>query len=148
MIGLRTGGALQHGLAPSAGGFSFEVAGGATAPGEARRELTAELAGTLGEEALATVVLLLSEVVTNCVEHGGAAVDEAITVTGTFSDAVMRVETASLGAAFTHAPVQPAESDPRGRGLFVVDALSDSWGITDAGPDVVVWFEVAAPEGR
>jgi hypothetical protein len=45
-------------------------------------------------------------------------------------------------------PVDPRDHGTNGRGLRIVDALADDWGITPYGAGKTVWFEVhleAAP---
>jgi anti-sigma regulatory factor (Ser/Thr protein kinase) len=86
------------------------------------------------------VEMIVTELVTNAVKHGpGGPVELAIQAGGSG----MRGEVADPGPG-----IQRLELDRRrateegGRGLFLVDALSDSWGLSDDSSRV--WFEVAA----
>ena len=91
---------------------------------------------------IATAVLLTSELVTNVVTHVGSvselrveAVERAIRVNVTDDDD-RRPE---MGI--------PTVDDAHGRGLRIVDALADAWGVD---PDPVhgktVWFELRTRE--
>jgi anti-sigma regulatory factor (Ser/Thr protein kinase) len=87
-------------------------------------------------------VLLVSELVTNALRHGGPPI--GLTAAPTASG--VRVEVSdSNGEAF---PVlMPIEPDlPGGRGLRLVDALADRWGTTELDGGKCVWFEVEAPD--
>lgn len=126
-----------------ADGFIFAVQGGSRAPRDARRQLEELLPYTVGGTALETVRLLLSELVTNSVEHGGASERDSIEVAGTVMPATIRVEVASSEPRFSHTPTMPPIDEPRGRGLLLVQSLSEEWGITASAGVTSVWFEVA-----
>lgn len=88
-----------------------------------------------------TVVLLVSEVVTNAVLHARSAISLVVQDT----DGVVRVE------VHDESPVPPRmhhyrASSATGRGLRMVDRLARAWG-TDpvARGGKVVWFEVGRP---
>jgi anti-sigma regulatory factor (Ser/Thr protein kinase) len=108
------------------------------APAKARRLLD-RFGSEVPREQLDDARLLLSEVVTNAVEH----VDEPgeIELNVSYEDSRLRVEVEDPGAGFT-----PRERDPdnhRGWGLQFVQRLSDRWGVA-AGERSCVWFELAA----
>jgi anti-sigma regulatory factor (Ser/Thr protein kinase) len=109
-----------------------------TAPARARRILRC-FDGRLPPERLADARLLVSEVVTNAVEH---VVEEGdIELVLAMDEDRLRVEVLDPGNGF-----EVRERDPaghRGWGLQFVDRLSDSWGVTsDSGG--CVWFELTA----
>ena len=106
-----------------------------TSVAAARRFVSGELAD-LGTR-LETVVLLVSELATNAVRHATSAFELSIHR----SDGQVRVEVADEGAG---APTQQAHDidAPSGRGLQIVEALADEWGVTDRHPGKVVWFTV------
>jgi anti-sigma regulatory factor (Ser/Thr protein kinase) len=85
---------------------------------------------------------LVSELVTNSVEHAECV---SVTVLLIYGDGVLRLEVRDQDAA--HVPVlrQPGPGDLGGRGLVIVQALSDRWGVrvTDSGK--AVWCEFALP---
>jgi anti-sigma regulatory factor (Ser/Thr protein kinase) len=120
-------------------GFRLQIGGGASAAGRARREL-ARLRADLDPPLLESVRLLVTELVTNSVRHAGAGSVELSVLVGTER---VRVEIANPGSPFEPA-VRDGETRPdAGWGLFLVDRLSDAWGVVDekAGSQRV-WFEV------
>ena len=91
-------------------------------------------------EGTADVVLLLtSELVTNACLHAGT--DTHVTVR--LLPDIVRVEVVD-GDAHVPAPREAAPEEPSGRGLMILDALSDRWGVDrlDEGGKRV-WCEVA-----
>jgi len=83
-----------------------------------------------------TLRLLVSEVVTNAVRHGGA--QEPVELHLTWNSEV-RVEVSDHGHGFTPVPRVGALDEPGGFGLFLVGRLADRWGVeTDDG--TTVWF--------
>jgi len=120
-------------------GFRLELGGGAMAAGRARRELS-RLRADLDPPLLESVRLLVTELVTNSVRHAGAGSVELAVLVGRER---VRVEIANPGSPF-EPDVRDGDSAPdAGWGLFLVDRLSDSWGVVDgdAGSQRV-WFEV------
>lgn len=120
-------------------GFRLQIGGGASAAGRARRELS-RLRADLDPPLLESVRLLVTELVTNSVRHAGAGTVELAVLVGRER---VRVEIANPGSPFEPA-VRDGETQPdTGWGLFLVDRLSDAWGVVDekAGSQRV-WFEV------
>lgn len=112
--------------------------------GRARRWARKRLAGSgIGEdEPLAeTLILLISELVTNAVVHTGCpAVLRML-----FGGPGVRVEVAD---ASDRAPArrQAAGDDTNGRGLELVDGLADRWGWQREGAGKRIWCEVDRAE--
>jgi anti-sigma regulatory factor (Ser/Thr protein kinase) len=145
VIGLRSSGRRTSELS-LAGGFAFSVEGGASAPGEARHIVAECLGEILAAAQIETVRLLVSEVTTNCVQHAHAGATERIDLVVSQRRGAVRVEVSTKGAPFEYAPSDETPADPteeRGRGLFIVDALSQRWGVAPNEPNRV-WFEVDA----
>ena len=117
--------------------------GGAAAPGRARREIAAHLNGELGPERSQDAFLLVGELVTNSVLHAatGAAHEIVLELIIGLDDVRVAV---TDGGSPTVPMVQPLHpTKPGGRGLFLVDTLSDRWGMTRKGPrETQVWFEM------
>jgi anti-sigma regulatory factor (Ser/Thr protein kinase) len=145
MIGLRSSGRRSAELSLP-GGFAFSVDGGASAPGEARHVVAECLAETLDADGLETVRLLVSEVTTNCVQHAHAGATARIDIVVSQRRGAVRVEVSTEAAPFEYTSREETSADPteeRGRGLFIVDALSQRWGVAPNEPNRV-WFELAA----
>ena len=131
------------------------LAGGSGAPGLARREIAAHLDGELGSERSKDMVLLTGELVTNSVLHADPESAPDIVLELIIGPDAVRVVVTDGGSA-TVPTIQPMDAKrPGGRGLFLVESMSDRWGMTRDGPRATqVWFEMlrrrAAPsaEGR
>lgn len=97
-------------------------------------------------ELVDTTELLATELLTNALQHtGGGAVLTATLLPG--SDQRLRVEVRdSLARRPPPRPArqQPDEHGTSGRGLFLVEALADTWGVESQPPGKAVWFELAA----
>jgi anti-sigma regulatory factor (Ser/Thr protein kinase) len=61
------------------------------------------------------------------------------------TDLTFRVEVVDQGSADTKPEVrdEPSHDGERGRGLFLVEALSKEWGAEPGGRGTKTWFEVA-----
>jgi anti-sigma regulatory factor (Ser/Thr protein kinase) len=84
--------------------------------------------------------LIVTELVTNAVRHGpGGPVEVAIEAGGSG----VRGEVADPGPGIRHDELSRRRAtEEGGRGLFLVDALSDSWGLSNS--QSRVWFEVVS----
>jgi PAS domain S-box-containing protein len=116
------------------------IAGGHDAPGAARRALTGALAGRSSATLLADALIVVSELVTNAIRHGGArGPDAQLRVDAAFLDGVLRIEVTDPGPGF-----EPGGHGPRadgGYGLHLLDRLAARWGVAGASP-VTVWVEL------
>ncbi|MFE9469390.1 ATP-binding protein [Streptomyces virginiae] len=114
-------------------------------PEQARRISTACL-GVWGlRELVDDTALLLSELVTNAFAHGdGEVVRVRLYLTDQY--VCLEVRDGSREAPRLQ-PVGPL--DENGRGLLIVDALADAWGVTEGGACVwcTVRRDVHQPEG-
>ncbi|WP_329312010.1 ATP-binding protein [Streptomyces sp. NBC_01262] len=107
----------------------------------AARELTRR---TLTEWGIGTprvddIVLCVSELATNALLHGvppGRGFRIHIRLEGS---AVLRIELHDSGDGEPRIPVEAA--DESGRGLLLVEALSDKWGVGERVPGKIVWCE-------
>jgi anti-sigma regulatory factor (Ser/Thr protein kinase) len=125
----------------SADGFGFLLNGGHEAGGEARRALVAG-DGKLPAAARADVLLLLTELVTNAVRHGGAGPDQPLRVVVWQWPRRVRVEVVDPGKRFTQPRPGPRRDESGGWGLFLVDRIADNWGVARAPAGTCVWFEI------
>lgn len=110
------------------------------APGLARQATRDALAAWRLEELTETAVLLVSELVTNAVQHasaGGSAI-------------VLRLETAGDWLRIEVHDACPGEPAPRPRagleesgfGLVLVEAMADKWGVRRTVSGKAVWAEL------
>ena len=100
--------------------------------------LAAEL--ELSGQVAHTLVLLVSEVVSNAVLHSTGPEDAPIGVSAAADEEVVRVTVTDAGEGFV-----PTERDPErvdgGYGLYLVAKAASSWGV-EPGPPTGVWFEM------
>jgi anti-sigma regulatory factor (Ser/Thr protein kinase) len=124
--------------------MTFELAGGPYAVTAARLAL-ADLDSHLNESVAFDVRLLVSELVTNSVQHARVAADDSIVLVVSIKDDVVRVEVRDEGPGF-QAPAEPPPDDAdSGWGLFLVEQLASSWGQGPGGKGV--WFEIERNRG-
>ena len=106
----------------------------------ARRVVTEVVGDALPEGELEGVLLATSEVVTNAVEHGAPPID-------------LRVDTAESRVRIEvrdGSPLPPRRrhddgagpSDVRGRGMTIVERVTDRWGVDERADGKAVWFEL------
>ncbi|MET9295577.1 ATP-binding protein [Streptomyces sp. NPDC003077] len=105
------------------------------------RQALAELGMGAGERA-EEVLLCVSELVTNALVHGvppGRGFRLQLWVTG---DGALRVEVHDSGEGRPRAGAVPAGAEEEaGRGLMLVEALADKWGVGERAPGKIVWCE-------
>ena len=129
--------------------MSFELAGGPYAVTAARLAL-AEIDSELDESQAFDVRLLVSELVTNSVQHAESGPDDSIELALDIGDELIRVEVSDSGPGFER-PLDAGSDEQRDRGwgLFFVAQLTDRWGVEEQeGSHGCVWFEIdrAGPE--
>ena len=120
----------------------FEITGGAHAPRDARMAVQAAVGDRLDPTASHDLRLLVSEVVTNSVRHGGAGPSRAVTLTVTLFPSAVRVEVAGPHGGFDPPPAALDPAGTSGRGLTLLGLLSTRWGV-GLGPPGTVWFEMS-----
>ncbi|GAA4206912.1 hypothetical protein GCM10022252_69810 [Streptosporangium oxazolinicum] len=84
--------------------------------------------------------LLTSELVTNALRHAWGP----IRLTISYRDGTLRCEVGDANPALP-SPRDAREDDEGGRGLQLIDMLSDHWGSDRTPMGKVSWFELAAP---
>lgn len=117
----------------------IELPGGPTAPGAGRQAVLERLPRELDSRTRETVELLVSELVTNAVRHGGASERETIALRIGLGPECLGVEVVDHGPGFDARPAEP--DDDGGYGLVILDLLASRWGFTNEGR-TSVWFEV------
>jgi anti-sigma regulatory factor (Ser/Thr protein kinase) len=124
-------------------GFEVVLSGGVNAAGAARHAI-AQNDPTLPPSVQDDLLLLVTELVTNAVRHGGAANDRPLRVDLRRQADRIRVEVVDPGTDF-EAPEAPRSGDwSGGWGLFLVDRIAECWGVHRAPAGTCVWFELPA----
>jgi anti-sigma regulatory factor (Ser/Thr protein kinase) len=115
------------------------------APGIARAAVT-DYSRDLGlsRSTLQTLVLLVSEVVSNAVLHSSSARNAPIMLTASVTPDAVRITVTDGGGGFTPRQRDPASIND-GYGLYLVDKAASCWGVNAAGP-TSVWFELPREE--
>jgi anti-sigma regulatory factor (Ser/Thr protein kinase) len=90
------------------------------------------------QELVEAAELMASELATNCVRHARTDFELAV-----FSGNDVRVEVRDTGGG-TPRPRSPEPRDPSGRGLRIVEAMSDAWGVIGGAEGKIVWFTLSA----
>jgi sigma-B regulation protein RsbU (phosphoserine phosphatase) len=113
---------------------------------EARRFVSAQLSGSLAADALATALLLTSELVTNVVLHARTPVHLGVTRDGE-SLLVTVADSNPAGPQERAASLELEQLPESGRGLHIIEALADDFGWSRApeGGGKVSWFVLALP---
>ncbi len=110
--------------------------------GEVRRWL-AEALRHLGEDELQDVLIVADEILANAYEHTPGPRGVRLTRLPEPHGVMVEVDDGSP----EHPRIQPAQplTRPRGRGLHIVDALCDAWGVHDdpAGGGKTVWVRIS-----
>jgi anti-sigma regulatory factor (Ser/Thr protein kinase) len=114
----------------------------------AARRFVSELITDLTPELQDAVILMVSELATNALVHAASGFQLTIDRTKTR----LRVSVADLGAGVPSLQSPPSRQ-PHGRGLRIVEELSDEWGTSEAPKKgKTVWFRLnltaAAQAGR
>ena len=110
------------------------------APTEARAALNA-LAGDLEPDLLSDLRLVITELVANSVRHSGVQTGTVEITVRTVRPSQVRAEVADPGPGFKAVVSAPDPTRSFGLGLYIVDKLSNRWGVRDDGPSRV-WFEL------
>jgi anti-sigma regulatory factor (Ser/Thr protein kinase) len=125
----------------SSAAFEVVLRGGVDAAWEARHAF-AEHHPPLPQSVQDDVALLVTELVTNAVRHGGAEDGRPLLVDFRSRGGRIRVEVLDLGTDFD-LPARRGEVSPSGGwGLFLVDKIADRWGVSRAPAGTCVWFEL------
>ncbi|MFF8944417.1 ATP-binding protein [Streptomyces sp. NPDC014864] len=125
--------------------MQLEIRPDPTEVGRARKWARSRLAGSgieVDEPLAETLILLVSELVTNAVVHTGCPAVLRLSLPGGAAEAAtVRLEVADTS---TRAPVPRCADDDAtgGRGLALVDGLADRWGWSREGAGKRIWCEL------
>jgi anti-sigma regulatory factor (Ser/Thr protein kinase) len=135
--------AVEHALTPSRSA-AIEVPAEPTAPGRVRHWLTGQLTTwRVAEAVIAAAVLCTSELTTNALLHAGTAARVEIDL----SPERLLVSVADSGTRGTVTRARTDTLSSRGRGLGLIEELSDAWGTDPTVRGSTVWFEILIPDG-
>jgi anti-sigma regulatory factor (Ser/Thr protein kinase) len=88
-----------------------------------------------------SLILLVSEVVSNAVRHSEADPAKPIWMRASFGERTIRVTVVDAGKGFTPRPRDP-ERTSGGYGLYLLEKVAQRWGVESRG-ETKVWFELA-----
>jgi anti-sigma regulatory factor (Ser/Thr protein kinase) len=129
-------------IAERPGRVAILVRGGPGAAADAREQLAMQVEW-LPPSTRATADLLLTELVTNAVRHGGADQGERIEVTLESSANALKVAVTDPGPGFEWHPRPPDRPAAEGGyGLVLVDRFARLWAVERGPASTTVWFEL------
>ncbi|WP_456243700.1 ATP-binding protein [Longispora urticae] len=114
----------------------------AQAAGLARRRVAVELSPRLGAETLADVTAIVSELVGNAVLHARPLPDGGVRVAWQVGPNSIELRVTDGGAIELPHVRRVGPESLNGRGLSIVAALSDRWGVIRDGLGQCVWAEL------
>jgi anti-sigma regulatory factor (Ser/Thr protein kinase) len=119
-------------------GLKMSLGSGPEAAALARQEIS-RLRADLDPPLIETLRLLVTELVTNSVRHTAA---DSLTLSVAVGKSAVLTEVADTGPGVDPQCVEQAGNDDTGWGLFLVQRLANSWGVTHDGRSKRVWFEL------
>lgn len=126
--------------------LELELKRDAHAPSIARAAASGRCEGLeLSPSLCHTLVLLVSEVVSNAVLHSNAPAHLPILLTTSITDEAIRVTITDTGDGFTPKPRDPA-APHGGYGLYILEKAASRWGVDRVGGSV--WFELPRTSNR
>jgi anti-sigma regulatory factor (Ser/Thr protein kinase) len=127
----------------------MRIRGGVGAPSQARRSVLSRLDGQIAPTTASDIALIVSELVTNSVLHANVGPGTTLTVELTRLDDRVRINVIDPGSPLEPRLLPPDPDRLGGLGLFVVDKLSEAWGIARDGiAGTRVWCEVLLDRSR
>jgi anti-sigma regulatory factor (Ser/Thr protein kinase) len=116
------------------------------APARARAEVAAccralGIDGSLCQ----SLILLVSEVVSNAVRHSTGDPDAPVGLLACFEQRTITVTVTDAGEGFEPRPRDPVRTHD-GYGLYLLEKVADRWGVESRG-DTKVWFALAREGG-
>jgi anti-sigma regulatory factor (Ser/Thr protein kinase) len=130
--------------------FELSLAPTSAAPARARAAVCDWLAqGPLDGLSEDIVRLLVSELVSNCVQHAGVDAQSRLRLRAWRRATTLHLEVRDAGTGGTVAPRTPRfDQGARGFGLSLVAQLSSDWGVDRDAQGTTVWLELdTAPHG-
>jgi anti-sigma regulatory factor (Ser/Thr protein kinase) len=103
------------------------------------------LQDTAPKELLDNVRLMVSELLSNSMKHAKLDSGDTIELHVSTEQGQVRVEVVDAGPGFAPGQSTPSMYQDSGWGLFLVEQLSDRWGVEQIGQATTVWFEIDRP---
>jgi anti-sigma regulatory factor (Ser/Thr protein kinase) len=120
---------------------TLELARTVQAPGIARAAVSRQCDRLELDASLAqSLILLVSEVVSNAVRHSAGHAEAPIELVAKFGAERIRVTVTDAGEGFVPRPRDPG-STRDGYGLYLLEKVATRWGVESQG-DTKVWFEL------
>ncbi|GAB3844425.1 hypothetical protein GCM10029963_21070 [Micromonospora andamanensis] len=133
--------AVEYALRPSRSA-RMEVPAEPTAPSRVRHWMTAQLTEwEVAESVIGAAVLCTSELTTNALLHAGTEARVEVDL----SRERLLVSVADSGSRGTVTRARTETLSSRGRGLGLIEELSDAWGTDPTVRGSTVWFEILLP---
>jgi anti-sigma regulatory factor (Ser/Thr protein kinase) len=112
----------------------------------ARRRLTADLsaAGVFGH-AVGDAAVVISELLSNAIKHAWPLPGEQVQVRWLMDDGSVQVAVSDGGGPTPPGQDYPSASALGGRGLGIVERLSQDWGVETSDLGQTVWAVLPAP---
>ena len=107
------------------------------------RELLEELRDVLDDDAVASAALVVSELVANCVLHGGQEGRISVCLRRDSHSSLFAFVADGVGEA-SSGPLRRPSERTGGIGLRIVDRLASHWGVEDEESETIVWAELPA----
>ncbi len=123
-------------------GCRVRVATGPAAPAEARRRVRDAIRSWRVPVDLDAALLLTSELVTNAIRHEAAQGAQAVVLAIACSCGRLRVDVHDTSRSLPAVAEVPADAET-GRGLLLVETLSDEWGFYRIPAGKAVYFTLA-----
>lgn len=139
--------AVRRGRPPAGFALAYFARADGAASGARRLVVDALASWGVSVDRRTDAALVVSELVTNAVVHS-RALDAEIEVTDLGESVRIVVLCSGEPPTGVVRPRTPAPSEPSGRGLAVVDALSLRWGVEGTPRGVRAWCELAAPRAE
>jgi anti-sigma regulatory factor (Ser/Thr protein kinase) len=106
------------------------------------RKATRAISDICGDAVADVLALVVTELVTNSVRHGGVPTTGHIDVMLELNQDGIRGRVADPGIGFQLDPDGPTPRDGGGFGLYIVDRLARDWGVDSSDGRTEVWFQL------
>jgi anti-sigma regulatory factor (Ser/Thr protein kinase) len=111
----------------------------------ARHRLAASLVGVMPAMTLADAVAVTAELVGNSVRHASPLPGGVVRVAWRLLPGGIEIRVTDGGAPTPPTERQVGSESPDGRGLAIVSALADGWGVDQDGLGQCVWARMTTP---